>query len=72
LAEAVELLKEVHGKHDELHREHDATLSRVQRAVFKITSKLETVSDALMPQDELREILALHQELLRERGAENR
>ncbi|CAM9595088.1 unnamed protein product [Ectocarpus sp. 12 AP-2014] len=72
LAEAVELLKEVHSKYDELHREHDATLSRFQRAVDKITSKLDTVSDGLMPQDELREILALHDELLRERGAENR
>ncbi|CAM9304775.1 unnamed protein product [Ectocarpus sp. 13 AM-2016] len=72
LAEAVELLKEVLSKHDELHREHDAILSRVQRAVYKITRKSETMSDGLMPQDELRETLALHDELLRELGAENR
>ncbi|CBJ31627.1 Leucine Rich Repeat Protein [Ectocarpus siliculosus] len=72
LAEAVELLKEVLSKHDELHREHDATLSRVQRAVCKITRKSETMSDGLVPQDELRETLALHDELLRELGAKNR
>ncbi|CAN0062684.1 unnamed protein product, partial [Ectocarpus sp. 4 AP-2014] len=72
LAEAVELLKEVHSKHDELHREHDAKLSRSQRALDRITRKLAAVSDDLVPQDELREILALHDELLRERSAGNR
>ncbi|CAM9187206.1 unnamed protein product, partial [Ectocarpus sp. 8 AP-2014] len=72
LAEAVELLKEVHSKYDELHRDHDAKLSRFQRAVDRINRKCTSESDGLMPQDELREILALHDELLRERGAENR
>ncbi|CAN0229315.1 unnamed protein product [Ectocarpus sp. 12 AP-2014] len=72
LAEAVELLKEVHGQYDELHREHDAKLSRFQRAVDRITRELAAVSDDLVPQDELREILALHDELLRERSADNK
>ncbi|CAN0119978.1 unnamed protein product, partial [Ectocarpus sp. 13 AM-2016] len=31
VVEAVELLKEVHSQYDELHREHDAKLSRFQR-----------------------------------------
>ncbi|CAM9256729.1 unnamed protein product, partial [Ectocarpus sp. 13 AM-2016] len=72
LAEAVELLKEVHSQYDELHREHDAKLGRFQRAVDRITRKLAAVSDDLVPQDELREILALHDELLRERSADNK
>ncbi|CAM9352312.1 unnamed protein product [Ectocarpus sp. 12 AP-2014] len=77
LAEAVELLKEGHSQYDELHREHDAKLSRFQRAVDRITRKctlesVAAVSDDLVPQDELREILALHDELLRERSAGNK
>lgn len=35
-------------------------------------ASVETMSDGLMLQDELRETLALHDELLRELGAENR
>ncbi|CAB1110500.1 unnamed protein product [Ectocarpus sp. CCAP 1310/34] len=72
LAEAVELLKDEHSQYNELHREHDAKLGRFQRAVDRITRKLAAVSDDLVPQDELREILALHDELLRERSADNR
>ncbi|CBJ31628.1 Putative Leucine Rich Repeat Protein [Ectocarpus siliculosus] len=72
LTEAVELLKEVHSKYDELHREHDAKLSRFQRAVDRITRKCTLESNDLVPQNELREILALHDELLRERSAINR
>ncbi|CAM9864331.1 unnamed protein product [Ectocarpus sp. 13 AM-2016] len=71
VAEAVELLKEVHSQYDELHREHDAKLSRFQRAVDRITRKLAAVSDDLVPQDELRDMLALHDELLRDRSADN-
>ncbi|CAM9919583.1 unnamed protein product [Ectocarpus fasciculatus] len=72
LAEALELLKEIHTEYDELHREHDATLRRIQRVVDRITRKLAAVGDDAIPQDELRGILALHDELLCERDADNR
>ncbi|CAB1100014.1 unnamed protein product [Ectocarpus sp. CCAP 1310/34] len=44
VAEAVELLKEVHCKYDELHREHDAKLSRFQRTIDKIGRKCTSES----------------------------